>query len=81
MCLLNFMGVVKARGEIALRPKTPRNELDEILIENIPYHANNCLVSLDTAIAIGFGIFSALVSLVGVIISYLTLRAMNTDQR
>jgi len=75
------MDVVQARGDIALRPKIPRNELDELLVENFLYHANNCLVSLDTAIAIGFGIFSALVNLVGVIISYLTLRAMNTDQR
>jgi len=40
---------------------------------------NICIVSSDTAIAIGFSILSAVISLVGVVIGYLTLRAMNLE--
>jgi hypothetical protein len=38
-------------------------------------------VSLDIAIAIAFGLFSALTSLAGVLLSYLTLRAMKKEYR
>jgi hypothetical protein len=37
------------------------------------------LVSLDTAIALSFGILSAFISLIGVLLSYLTLRATITN--
>lgn len=43
-----------------------------ILITLIP-------VSLDTAIALSFGILSAFISLIGVLLSYLTLRATTTN--
>lgn len=48
----------------------------------VPYlpHANYLiLVSLDTSIALSFGILSAFISLIGVLLSYLTLRATITN--
>ncbi|KAN0098360.1 hypothetical protein V8E51_014023 [Hyaloscypha variabilis] len=39
------------------------------------------MVSTDTAISLAFGIISIFISLLGVWISYLTLRAMNLDPR
>lgn len=53
--------------------KTLLSHISLILIILIP-------VSLDTAIAISFGILSAFISLISVLISYLTLRATTTNQ-
>ncbi|KUJ10004.1 uncharacterized protein LY89DRAFT_689878 [Mollisia scopiformis] len=38
------------------------------------------MVSIDTAIAISFGLISAIISLISMLIAYLTLRAMPSEK-